>query len=77
MREITATAYEASDDFLAAAKVLSEIPLEAAQRRVPDGEKAAILIRIVRNYLEEDDSTAAEIYLNKLRILLSREIVRW
>ncbi|KAH8893846.1 COP9 signalosome complex subunit 4 [Thozetella sp. PMI_491] len=67
IRETTATAHENNEDFLAAAKVLAEIPLDAAQRRVPDHDKAAIWIRIVRNYLEEDDSTAAEAFLNKLR----------
>ena len=70
IREITATAYEANDENALAAKVLAEIPLDAAQRRVPDGEKAAIWIRIVRNYLEEDDSTAAEVFLNKLRNII-------
>lgn len=67
LRELIASAHEANDDFLAAAKVLAEIPLETSQRRVPDAEKAAIWIRIVRDYLEEDDSTTAETYLNKLK----------
>ncbi|KAL2024206.1 hypothetical protein VTK56DRAFT_9362 [Thermocarpiscus australiensis] len=67
LRELVATAHEANEDFVAAAKALSEIPLDSSQRRVPDSEKAAIWIRIVRNYLEVDDSTAAETYLNKLK----------
>lgn len=67
LRELVATAHEANEDFLDAAKVLCEIPLDSSQRRVPDAEKAAIWIRIVRNYLEVDDSTTAETYLNKLK----------
>lgn len=67
LRELVATAHEANDDFLAAAKVLAEIPLDSSQRRVPDADKAAIWIRIVRDYLEVDDSTTAETYLNKLK----------
>ncbi len=67
LRELVATAHEANEDFLDAAKELCEIPLDSSQRRVPDAEKAAIWIRIVRNYLEVDDSTTAETYLNKLK----------
>ncbi|KAK4131692.1 hypothetical protein BT67DRAFT_444489 [Trichocladium antarcticum] len=67
LRELVATAHEANEDFLDAAKVLCEIPLDSSQRRVPDAEKAAVWIRIVRNYLEVDDSTTAETYLNKLK----------
>ncbi|KAL2127410.1 hypothetical protein VTI74DRAFT_10769 [Chaetomium olivicolor] len=67
VREMIATAHEANEDFLDAAKALAEIPLDSSQRRVPDTEKAAIWIRIVRNYLEVDDSTSAETYLNKLK----------
>ena len=67
LRELVAAAHEANEDFLDAAKVLAEIPLDSSQRRVPDADKAAIWIRIVRNYLEVDDSTTAETYLNKLK----------
>ncbi|KAK4127044.1 hypothetical protein N657DRAFT_588929 [Parathielavia appendiculata] len=67
LRELIATAHEANEDFLSAAKLLSEIPLDSSQRRIPDAEKAVIWIRIVRNYLEVDDTTSAETYLNKLK----------
>jgi len=67
LRELVAAAHEANEDFLDAAKVLAEIPLDSSQRRVPDADKAAVWIRIVRNYLEVDDSTTAETYLNKLK----------
>ncbi|KAK1765363.1 putative cop9 signalosome complex subunit 4 protein [Phialemonium atrogriseum] len=67
VRELIATGHEGNEDFADAAKVLSEIPLDSSQRRVSDAEKVKIWIRIVRNYLEVDDSTAAESYLNKLK----------
>jgi COP9 signalosome complex subunit 4 len=67
LRELIATAHEANEEFLSAAKLLAEIPLDSSQRRIPDAEKAVIWIRIVRNYLEVDDSTSAETYLNKLK----------
>ncbi|KAL2160943.1 hypothetical protein VTH06DRAFT_8655 [Thermothelomyces fergusii] len=67
LRELVATAHEANEDFVEAARLLAEIPLDSSQRRVADAEKAAVWIRIVRNYLEVDDSTAAEAYLNKLK----------
>ncbi|KAK3366861.1 hypothetical protein B0T24DRAFT_369651 [Lasiosphaeria ovina] len=65
--EVVAAAHEASDEFLEAAQVLAAISLDSSQRRVGDAEKAGIWIRIVRNYLEVDDSTAAEAFLNKLK----------
>ena len=67
IRVLVATAHENNDDFLDAAKTLAEIPLDSSQRRVPDGEKVRVWIRIVRNYLEVDDSTSAETYLNKVK----------
>lgn len=67
LRDRIASGHEANDDFLDAAKILAEIPLDSSQRRVPDEAKAEIWVRIVRNYLEMDDSTAAETYLNKLK----------
>ncbi|KAI5466339.1 Tim17/Tim22/Tim23/Pmp24 family-domain-containing protein [Mariannaea sp. PMI_226] len=70
LRELIATAHEYNEDFLEAAKVLSEIPLDSSQRKITDEEKATTWIRIVRNYLEEDDSTAAEMYINKLKNIM-------
>jgi len=67
LRELIATAHEANEDFVDAARVLAEIPLDTSQRRVADDEKVKIWIRIVRNHLEVDDSTSAETYLNKLK----------
>ncbi|RWA14559.1 hypothetical protein EKO27_g516 [Xylaria grammica] len=67
LRELIADAHESNEDFLEAAKVLSEIPLDAAQRKVTNDERVGVWVRIVRNYLEVDDTTSAETYLNKLK----------
>ena len=70
LRELIATGHENNEDFLLAAKVLAEIPLDTSQRRLPDAEKAAVWIRIVRNFLEEGEFTLAEPYLNKLKNIM-------
>ncbi|KAL2070861.1 hypothetical protein VTL71DRAFT_13887 [Oculimacula yallundae] len=70
VRELMATAYEADEDFLAAAKILAGIPLESSQRKVTNEDKVGFWIRITRNYLEVDDTTLAETYLNKAKNLI-------
>jgi COP9 signalosome complex subunit 4 len=67
IRELMASAYEEDEDFLGAASVLAGIPLDSSQRKVTPEEKARFWIRIVRNYLEVDDTTSAETYLNKFK----------
>ncbi|KAJ4137565.1 COP9/signalosome complex subunit Csn4 [Fusarium equiseti] len=70
LRELIATAHEKNEDFLDAAKTLADIPLDSSQRKITDDEKARTWVRIVRNYLEVDDSTAAEMYINKLKNIM-------
>ncbi|KAK4232398.1 hypothetical protein QBC38DRAFT_405925 [Podospora fimiseda] len=72
IREIIATAYENLEDWTSAARVLSEIPIDTSQRRLADDEKAGIWVRIVRCYLEVDDATKAETYLNKLKNIMHK-----
>ncbi|KAF7868458.1 hypothetical protein EAF04_004989 [Stromatinia cepivora] len=67
IRELMATAYEDDEDNLAAAKILVGIVLESSQRKVTNEEKVRCWIRITRNYLEVDDTTLAEQYLNKAK----------
>ncbi|KAK8069170.1 PCI domain-containing protein [Apiospora phragmitis] len=45
----------------------NEDNLEAAKRKVTNEERVKIWVHIVRNYLEIDDTTTAETYLNKLK----------
>jgi len=70
LREIVAGAHEAQDEFGAAARALAEIPLDSSQRKVSNKEMARIWVRIVRNYLEVDDTAAAEVYINKLKNIM-------
>jgi COP9 signalosome complex subunit 4 len=70
LRELVATAHENNEDFAEAAASLAEIPLDSSQRKVTPEEKARIWIRIVRNFLEVDDSTLAETYINKLKNIM-------
>ncbi|CAK7568003.1 MAG: hypothetical protein SEPTF4163_005981 [Sporothrix epigloea] len=65
--EMVATAHENNEDYALAARRLSCIPLDSSQRRVSQEDKVRVWVRIVRDYLEVDDSTAAESYLNKLK----------
>jgi COP9 signalosome complex subunit 4 len=67
IRELMASAYEEDEDFLSAAKILAGIPLESQQRKVTNEDKVKCWIRITRNYLEVDDTTLAEQYLNKVK----------
>ncbi|KAG7139354.1 COP9 signalosome complex subunit 4 like protein [Verticillium longisporum] len=60
IRDLMATAHEANEDFLEAAKCLAEMPLDSSQRKVSHADRARVWIRIARNYLEVDDTTAAE-----------------
>ncbi|KAI1873048.1 uncharacterized protein JN550_003301 [Neoarthrinium moseri] len=69
-RELIAEGHESNEDNLEAAKVLAEIPLDSAQRKITNEDRAKIWIRIVRNYLEVDDTTTAETYLNKLKNII-------
>lgn len=67
IREIMAFALENRDEYLEAARILAGIPLESSQRRVTNEDKVKVWIRITRNYLEVDDTTLAEQYLNKAK----------
>ena len=67
VREILADGYEAEEEYNAAAKALQGIHLDTTQRQVSDRSKVEIWIRIVRCFLEEDDTVAAETGLNKIK----------
>lgn len=65
-----ATAYEDDEDNEAAAKILAGIPLESSQRKWTNEDKVKFWIRITRNYLEVDDTTLGEQYLNKVKNII-------
>lgn len=70
LKLILADAYEVDQDFTNSAKTLQTITLESSQRSVSDDEKAKIWIRIVRCYLEDDETTNAASYLNKIKQII-------
>lgn len=72
IREILADAYESQEDYVAAARSLQGINIDSSQRLVSDAAKARLWIRIVRYYLEEDDTTSAEAFLNRIKNLPSK-----
>lgn len=70
VREALAACYEAQEDYLEAARVLQEIPLESSQRVINEEYKLKVLVRIIRCYLEEDETTSADIYLGRATNLI-------
>lgn len=70
IRIIMADGYEAMEEFDAAAKVLSQINTDASARKFSNDELVHLWIRIIRLYLEEDDTTSAEAWLNKAKNLM-------
>lgn len=67
IREIMAEGYEAEEDWSKAAEALQGIQLDSTQRNVTDLVKVSTWIRIVRCYLEDDDTVKAESALNRIK----------
>ena len=72
IREILAEAYQAQEAYLEAAKMLQGIKLESSQRIISDESKIRTWMRICRLYLEEEDITSAENYLNRAKNLIHK-----
>lgn len=70
IREIMADAYQLQEEWIESAKMLQGINLESSQRKISDDDKVTIFMRICRLYLEEDDTTTAESYLNRAKNLI-------
>lgn len=70
VRELVASAHESNEDFAEAARELGAVPLDATQRGLSNTDVARVWVRIVRNYLEVDDTTSAETYVNKLKNIM-------
>lgn len=67
VREILATGYEEEEEWTKAAQALQGIQLDSTQRQVPDLVKVQTWIRILRCYLEDDDTVSADAALNKIK----------
>ncbi|OJJ46127.1 hypothetical protein ASPZODRAFT_159708 [Penicilliopsis zonata CBS 506.65] len=72
IRELLADAYEQQEEYSAAARTLQGIQLDSSQRLISDAARVRLWIRIVRLYLEEDDTTNAETVLNRIKNLPSK-----
>ena len=71
LREKLSDAYEAQEDYTAAANTLQGIHLFTSQRQISDEARVRLWIRTVRLYLEDDDTVAAEQVLNRIKNLSS------
>lgn len=67
LKFVLADAYEATEDYSSSAKTLQTITLDSSQRAVSDDDKAKVWMRICRCYLEEEDTTNALTYLNRIK----------
>ncbi|KAJ3372740.1 COP9 signalosome complex subunit 4 [Kappamyces sp. JEL0680] len=69
VREALADIWQAQENWAEAAACLKGIPLDSGTRVVPDDYKVKIYIKIVRLYLEDEDSTSADAFLNRAAML--------
>lgn len=67
VREILASGYEEEEEWSKAAQALQGIQLDSTQRQISDLVKTQTWVRIVRCYLEDDDTVSAETALNKIK----------
>ena len=70
LKHILAEAQTQDDEYVAAARTLDSINLQASSRSATDEEKMDIWVRIARCYLEVDDPTQASSYLNRAKQIL-------
>lgn len=73
LKETRATYLESQNEFLEAARTLESISLDSGQRVISDDYKLKIYIRIMRCFLEEDETTSAETYLTRATSLIRPE----
>ncbi|KAI9740361.1 MAG: hypothetical protein M1834_004940 [Cirrosporium novae-zelandiae] len=67
IRMLLADTYEAQEDFQNAARALQGMNFESTSHQMTEVDKVEVWIRIVRNYLEEEDTANAEIFLNRAK----------
>jgi COP9 signalosome complex subunit 4 len=69
LRVMLADLYESQENWTQAAMMLKGIPMDSGTRTVSNDFKLRIYIRIVRLYLEDEDSVNADSYLNRAQML--------
>lgn len=78
IREVLAEFYQEEERWIEAARMLQGIPMDSGflsfitpgHRQVPDDYKCRTFIQMTALFLEEDDSTSAESYLNRAGLLI-------
>lgn len=70
LKLVLADAQNVDEEFVASARTLDSINLQASSRSVTDEEKLDIWVRIARCYLEVDDPTQASSYINRAKQIL-------
>ncbi|KAG0149968.1 hypothetical protein CROQUDRAFT_668861 [Cronartium quercuum f. sp. fusiforme G11] len=70
LREMLAGLLEDEEDWSSAARMLQGIPMNPGHRTISDEYRLRIYIRIVRLFIEDDDATSAETYLNRASLLI-------
>ncbi|KAI9657680.1 MAG: hypothetical protein M1821_002856 [Bathelium mastoideum] len=70
VKEDLAETFQLEENYTSAARVLQSITLDSPNRPVSADYKAELWIRIVRCYLEEENPTSANGYLNRVKNIL-------
>lgn len=72
IREALADIYEEEEENGEAAKVLAGIQLQPNQRQISDDFRIRVYVRIMRNYLEDDEAIEADKYLNRTTMVIHK-----
>lgn len=70
IREALADIYEAEEENGEAAKVLSRIQFQPNQRQISDDFRIRVYVRIMRNFLEDDEAIEADKWLNRTTMII-------
>jgi COP9 signalosome complex subunit 4 len=70
LRSLLADAHESREEYILSAQQLSAINLDSSLRKVTDDFKFGILVRIIRCYIEEDETIQASAFLSRAKNLI-------
>jgi len=72
IREVLARLYEEEEEWREAARMLIAIPLDTGQRFLSPEYKVNIYVKIAQLFLEDEESTQAEAYINRAAELIHK-----
>ncbi|KAI9634212.1 putative COP9 signalosome complex subunit 4 [Dioszegia hungarica] len=73
LRKLYSEILQSDEDWIGAARALIKIPLEGGSRLVPDEDKLAVYMKIVRLLLESGESGQAQTYFSRASLLIRPE----